>query len=137
LVVEAVCQGNITQRDVIDLGTCDNYTGPHFSISRSDIGKSLTVTGSYVSDGVHGWLEIHPITSMSFGPTPVVDPTGATASDDRQSGELQCPGDSVVWVNTRSGLYHSSSSRWFGTTTQGMYMCQHDADAAGYQDAGD
>jgi len=139
LVIEAVCQGNITQKDVIDLGTCANYFGPHFSISRSDIGRTITVTGAYVSDGIHGWLEIHPITTVSYGTAPAstADPTTANATDDQHAHQLQCSSSSVVWVNSRSGLYHRSSSHWYGTTTQGFYMCKSDADKAGYQDAGD
>jgi plastocyanin len=54
------------------------------------------------------------------------------------STELQakgrCPGDTVVWVNTKgkSHTYHYSGSRWYGTTKQGAYMCEADAGAAGY-----
>ncbi len=44
-----------------------------------------------------------------------------------------CPRDSVVWVNTRSGIYHLPGMRWYGRTAQGEYMCRAAADKAGYR----
>ena len=44
---------------------------------------------------------------------------------------MSCPGDKVVWVNTKSGIYHFKGERWFGNTQQGKYMCEHAADAEG------
>lgn len=32
---------------------------------------------------------------------------------------MSCPGDKVVWVNTKSGIYHFKGERWFGNTQQG------------------
>ncbi len=42
-----------------------------------------------------------------------------------------CPGDRVVWVNTRSGIYHFAGERYFGRTQQGKFICQHAADQEG------
>lgn len=44
---------------------------------------------------------------------------------------LRCPGDKVVWVNTRSGIYHFQGERWFGSTREGRFLCEHDADKEG------
>ncbi len=44
---------------------------------------------------------------------------------------LRCPGDKVVWVNTRSGIYHFQGERWFGSTKEGRFLCEHDADTEG------
>lgn len=44
---------------------------------------------------------------------------------------MTCSGDRLVWVNTRSGIYHFQGERYFGTTNQGMFMCHHDADLEG------
>jgi hypothetical protein len=47
---------------------------------------------------------------------------------------LHCsPGNPLVWVNTRSGVYHFEGQAWFGRTQQCEYMCQHDADAHGFR----
>jgi magnesium chelatase family protein len=42
-----------------------------------------------------------------------------------------CPKDNVVWLNTRSGVYHFEGERWYGRTEEGAYVCQREADTAG------
>jgi len=42
-----------------------------------------------------------------------------------------CPADTVVWVNTKTGVYHLKGERWYGATKQGAYVCRKDADAEG------
>ena len=44
---------------------------------------------------------------------------------------MTCTGDKLVWVNTRSHVYHFQGERYFGSTKQGKFMCQHDADREG------
>ncbi len=44
---------------------------------------------------------------------------------------LACPGDVVVWVNTRSGVYHYQGERYFGSTKQGKFVCEKAARAEG------
>lgn len=44
---------------------------------------------------------------------------------------LSCPGDKIVWVNTRSGIYHFQGERYFGSTKQGKFICERDADREG------
>ena len=44
---------------------------------------------------------------------------------------LTCPGDVVVWVNTRSGVYHYRGERYFGSTRQGKFVCEKAARAEG------
>ena len=67
-------------------------------------------------------------------PMQAARPTGAGEFATEQEAKARCPGDTVVWVNTKgkSHTYHYSGSRWFGTTKQGAYMCEADAGAAGY-----
>lgn len=40
------------------------------------------------------------------------------------------PGD--VWVNTDSGVYHLSGTKWYGKTKEGTFMSESDAKAKGY-----
>jgi hypothetical protein len=57
----------------------------------------------------------------SFAQTPShVPPPGMT-----------CQGDKLVWVNTRSHIYHFQGERYFGSTKEGKFMCEHDADKEG------
>ncbi len=41
--------------------------------------------------------------------------------------QLSCPGDRMVWVNTRSGVYHYKGERYFGSTKEGKFVCEKDA----------
>jgi len=40
-----------------------------------------------------------------------------------------------VWVNTSSGVYHCPDSRYYGTTKQGRYMTEVDAQASRFRPA--
>src|SRR5207253_5909181 len=51
----------------------------------------------------------------------------STESDAR----AQCGSDTIVWVNTKSHVYHFPASREFGQTKRGAFMCQADVDRAG------
>lgn len=42
-----------------------------------------------------------------------------------------CGGDTVVWVNTKSHVYHFAGSKDYGQTKRGAFMCRADADRAG------
>jgi hypothetical protein len=44
---------------------------------------------------------------------------------------MTCPGDKLVWVNTHSGVYHFQGERYFGSTKDGKFICEHDADREG------
>jgi hypothetical protein len=46
-----------------------------------------------------------------------------------------CPGQTVVWANTRSKVYHFAGSRSYGNTKKGAYMCESDTSAAGLRSA--
>ena len=52
---------------------------------------------------------------------------------DAQPNAPAAVGDTQVWVNTNSGVYHFPGQRWYGRTKHGMFMSQKDADANGYR----
>lgn len=77
-----------------------------------------------------------PAPVQTYQPKPVPAQTAARATGAGQfisAGEAQarCPADKVVWVNTKSHIYHYAGTRSYGTTKQGAYMCEADANAAG------
>ena len=57
--------------------------------------------------------------------------TGAGAYTTDAQAKAHCPSDTVVWVNTSSGVYHFAGTHNYGTTKRGTYMCEGDAKSAG------
>jgi len=54
--------------------------------------------------------------------------------DTEQAAQAHCPSDVVVWLNTRSGIWHEKGMRWYGRTREGAYVCRKEAAAAGDRD---
>jgi hypothetical protein len=44
-----------------------------------------------------------------------------------------CRSDAVVWANLRSKVYHEASSKSYGATKTGAYMCEKESLAAGFR----
>ncbi len=65
-----------------------------------------------------------PVASISVTGTPAPVVSTATAADGQ------------VWVNTRSGVYWKSGSKYYGKTKVGKYMSEADAIKAGFHAAG-
>jgi hypothetical protein len=58
LVVEVICEHNITQEDAID--ACSGWD-QRFELRH---GEHVRVVGAYVVDREHGWMELHPVSSI-------------------------------------------------------------------------
>jgi len=59
------------------------------------------------------------------------NPTPAPHFHSEQEAKQHCPNDTVVWVNTKTGVYHLKGERWYGATKDGAYVCRKEADAEG------
>jgi hypothetical protein len=44
-----------------------------------------------------------------------------------------CADGAVVWVNSRSKIYHAGGTRDYGKTRQGFYMCEAQAERSGFR----
>jgi hypothetical protein len=62
---------------------------------------------------------------------PMAKATGAGQFTTEADAKGHCPSDTVVWVNSKRHVYHYAGNRWYGTTKEGAYMCEADANAAG------
>lgn len=70
------------------------------------------------------------------GPAPTIGaPMGAGQFASEAQAKARCGGDTVVWVNLDSKIYHYSSYRNYGRTKSGAYMCERDTAAAGIRAA--
>jgi len=61
LLAEITCATTVYQQDAVL--ACDNYSN-HIPIPTKN--QNVTVTGPYVLDSVHGWMEVHPVYSLSI-----------------------------------------------------------------------
>jgi hypothetical protein len=66
-------------------------------------------------------------------PKPMAAPTGAGEFQTEAEAKGKCPTDTVVWVNTKTSIYHFAGTHSYGKTKQGAYMCEADAKAAGHR----
>ncbi len=58
-------------------------------------------------------------------------PSGAGQFANEAQAKATCPGDTVVWVNLRSKIYHFAGTHNYGNTKDGAYMCERDTAAQG------
>ena len=72
-----------------------------------------------------------PLNPFATPTTTTGAPVAANQYASAAQAEGRCPGATVVWVNTKSGVYHFAGTKNYGTTKAGAYMCENDATAAG------
>jgi hypothetical protein len=62
-------------------------------------------------------------------------PSGAGQYATEAQAKASCSGDTVVWVNLRSKIYHFAGTHNYGNTINGAYMCERDTAAQGMRAA--
>ena len=58
-------------------------------------------------------------------------PSVLTAFRTEQQAQEHCPGDIVVWVDPRSGLFEQKGHGSYGLSGAGRYACRGEAERAG------
>lgn len=51
--------------------------------------------------------------------------------NSESSARAHCPSDTVVWVNTKTGVWHLKGERWYANTKYGAFACEGEAMAGG------
>ncbi|MBV9824727.1 MAG: hypothetical protein JO001_03450 [Alphaproteobacteria bacterium] len=81
---------------------------------------------------------IAAVAALLLGTSAVIAQTMSSPSTKMPAGEYTTEADakakcsaSVVWLNTKSHVYHFAGTRDYGHTKNGAYMCQPDADKIG------
>lgn len=67
--------------------------------------------------------------------TGVGTPEGPRQYASEPQAKARCRGDTVVWVNLESKIYHFPGYSNYGKTKSGAYMCERDSEAAGFRAA--
>jgi hypothetical protein len=60
---------------------------------------------------------------------------GAGEFATEAQAKAHCPGDTIVWANLNSKVYHFAGTHSYGNTKKGAYMCEKDTGAAGFHAA--
>ncbi|HYB42314.1 MAG TPA: helix-hairpin-helix domain-containing protein [Candidatus Methylomirabilis sp.] len=64
-------------------------------------------------------------------PSKVTASTTSKGSADKTEARVP-PAKGMVWVNTKSKVYHLEGDRWYGKTKEGKFMTEDEAIKAGY-----
>jgi hypothetical protein len=59
MLAEIICATTVNQQDAVL--ACENYSN---QIQIPSTNQNITVTGPYVLDSYHGWMEVHPVYSL-------------------------------------------------------------------------
>jgi hypothetical protein len=59
LLAEIICANHVYQQDAVL--ACEGYSN---QIPIPNKNQNITVTGPYVLDTIHGWMEVHPVYSL-------------------------------------------------------------------------
>jgi hypothetical protein len=72
------------------------------------------------------------------GPVMAVAPSPPARTAAKRASATPAPGGGpgMVWVNTKTHVYHQSSSRYYGKTKEGKYLSEEAAKAEGDKPAG-
>jgi hypothetical protein len=64
-------------------------------------------------------------------PAPMAPKATAPMTASESQAQASCPGDTVVWINTKSHIYHFKGTHDYGHTKAGTYACEGAAKSSG------
>jgi hypothetical protein len=87
LVAEVICYGTVTQADA--MAACRGYRS---TVTIPAAGDTVQVTGSYVLDADHGWMEVHPVSSIAVTGHAAAAAPGTAPSSPAPAGTTAAAG---------------------------------------------
>jgi hypothetical protein len=83
---------------------------------------------------------MHKALKVCFGCALLAVPTAAMAQSDDLSfykqrlaaAQQHCGSDTVLWLNTKTGVISKPGTSDYGTTESGRYVCEHDQSKGRY-----
>ncbi|HEV3157077.1 MAG TPA: hypothetical protein VGZ00_06975 [Candidatus Baltobacteraceae bacterium] len=108
-----------------------SYEGARFAFVANESGWHVTTVAMPTPPPAFDPDTAVPATDTTTADSTDATDTAQTPFDDAQTAQAKCPSDIVVWVNTRSGVFHMPGTRWYGMTKNGTYECETDALAEG------
>jgi len=106
--------------------------------------RVITLCGSILLSGIlmlgvnAGFAQAPKTGATADKPAAAPAPAATKAPDAAKSAPTEArvpPAKGMVWVNTKSGVFHSEGDRWYGKTKEGKFMTEADAVKAGYHAA--
>ena len=71
------------------------------------------------------------VAALTFGAA-TANAAGIKQYKTEAGAQKHCPGDTVVWGSSESGVYHMKDSKNYGKSKGGKYVCMGEADKAGW-----
>jgi hypothetical protein len=63
--------------------------------------------------------------------SPQVDTSQVPQFKTEPAAQRHCPGDTVVWLNTYSGIWHYKGAKYWMNTKYGAFACEQEAGKLG------
>lgn len=64
-----------------------------------------------------------------------VDTSAVPQFKTEQAAQHHCPRDTVVWLNTYSGIWHYKSAKYWMNTKYGAFVCESEAREKGMRES--
>ena len=69
--------------------------------------------------------------------SPRVDTSSVSQFSTEAAAQKHCPRDTVVWLNTYSGIWHYRGSKYWMNTKYGAFVCEDEARKNGMRESRD
>lgn len=121
LIAVAGCGGHKTDTQTTST-TTTNASGTMGPNPAGTAGTAATPSSAMSAGGMNGTTTGGAINTGAGQPA---------GFDTEAAAQGHCPSDVVVWLNTKSHVYHEKGQLYYGHTKAGAYVCKKEADADG------